>query len=396
MNIGDNQMKQFLPKLKEVSEHLNFLKKCFSKPQFNHAVKYIGGLIALNKKTISSISDASNDKDQSCLNKFFTQADWQEDDVQEKYINKVKPLTHRKRVSLVIDDSISKKTGKKIEEVQYHKDHSGKGYIFGHQIVTAMIVCVGLLLPLFPKLYSKKTQSKIEFAKQLIEYASAKIKLYQVIIDSWYVCNDIINLCKEKGLLLIGNIKSNRLIQLPKGGWIKLNKYYKHIAKKSLETIIVDDATYRIHSIIVKLKGVDPVKLIISQQWLEGKKKWSKPFYIICTKVKKSEVYILRNYAHRWSIETFHKDIKQNLGLEAYQMRLKKGITRHLILVALAYAVLKLIMFFKKVSWTIGESIRYIQDKEFDDLIIEIVSIEDKRERINRAKLLLLNGNAKV
>ena len=49
-------MKQILPKLKEVSKYLNFLKKCFTKPQFNHVKNYVGGLIALNKKTINSIT----------------------------------------------------------------------------------------------------------------------------------------------------------------------------------------------------------------------------------------------------------------------------------------------------------------------------------------------------
>ena len=50
-------MKQTLPKLKEVNKYLNFLKNCFTKPQFNHAKNYVGGLVALNKKTISSIWD---------------------------------------------------------------------------------------------------------------------------------------------------------------------------------------------------------------------------------------------------------------------------------------------------------------------------------------------------
>ena len=77
-------------------------------------------------------------------------------------------------------------------------------------------------------------------------------------------------------------------------------------------------------------------------------------------------------------------------------MRLRKGITRHIILVTLAYAILKLMMFFKNVYWTIGECINYIQDKEFDDLIIEIIEIDDKQERRRMAKLLLLNENAKV
>jgi hypothetical protein len=235
-------------------------------------------------------------------------------------------------------------------------------------------------------------------AKQIIEYASSKIRISQVIMDSWYVCNDIIKLCLKKGLTLIGNIKSNRLIQFGEDDWIKLGKYYKIISRKRKEfaTLIIDDKTYKVHSKIVKLKKVGEVKLIISRQWLEYKKKWSRPFYIICTDVSKSDICILREYTKRWSIETFHRDIKQNLGLEAYQMRLKKGITRHIILVTLAYAILKLMMFFKKVLWTICECIKYIQDKEFDNLIIEIVNIDDKNERMKMAREMLLNENAKV
>lgn len=392
-------MKQILPKLKEVNKYLNFLKNCFTKPQFNHIKNYVGGLIALNKKTIKNISISSKEeKNQSNLNRFLTESSWNEDDVQDRYIKKVNHQTKGKPVSLVIDDSISKKTGKHIEEAQYHKDHASKGYVFGHQIVTALIMCMGLLLPLFPKLYSKKTQSKIELAKQIIEYASSRIKISQVIIDSWYMCNDIIKLCLKKGLTLIGNVKSNRVIQFERGDWIKLSKYYKSISrkKKVFQTVVIDDATYKIHSIIVRLKKVGFVKIVISRQWLEDKKKWSRPFYIICTDVSKPDICVLREYTKRWSIETFHKDIKQNLGLEAYQMRLRKGITRHLILVTLAYATLKLMMFFKKVSWTIGECIKYIQDKEFDDLIIEVVCIDDRNERIRMAKEMLLNENAKV
>ena len=392
-------MKQILPKLKEVNKYLNFLKNCFTKPQFNHVKNYIGGLVALNKKTIKSISSSSKEeKDQSSLNRFLTESDWNEDDVQDRYVKKISHQTRGKPISLLIDDSISKKTGKQIEEAQYHKDHAGNGYVFGHQIVTALIICMGLLLPLFPKLYSKKTLSKIELAKQIIEYASSRIKISQVIIDSWYVCNDIIKLCLKKGITLIGNLKSNRVIQFEKGDWIKLGKYYKSVSrkKKAFQTVIIDDATYKLHSIVVRLKKVGFVKIVISRQWLADKKKWSRPFYIVCTDISKSDICVLKEYTKRWSIETFHKDIKQRLGLEAYQMRLKKGITRHIILVTLSYAILKLMMFFKKVSWTIGECIKYIQDKEFDDLIIEIVNIEDKKERIKMAKELLLNENAKV
>jgi hypothetical protein len=62
----------------------------------------------------------------------------------------------------------------------------------------------------------------------------------------------------------------------------------------------------------------------------------------------------------------------------------------------LAYAILKIMMFFKKVSWTIGECIKYIQNKEFDDLIIEVIETENIEERRTKAKQLFLNKNTKV
>ena len=113
-------MKQILPKLKEVNKYLSFLKNCFTKPQFNHVKNYVGGLIALNKKTISSISNSSREeKDQSNLNRFLTEAEWSEDEVQDRYVKKISHQTKRKPTSLIIDDSIAEKTGKHIEEVQY-------------------------------------------------------------------------------------------------------------------------------------------------------------------------------------------------------------------------------------------------------------------------------------
>ena len=165
-------MKKVFPEKTVLNQVISFAKKCFSKPQFKQVTKYVTGLITLQKKSISSISAASVVKqDQSSLNRFITEANWDEHKLEDRYTKKVQHLLGREKASLVIDYSLSKKTGKHIEETQFHKDHSGKGYVFGHQIVTALVKVREKALPLFPKLYSKKTQSKIEFAKDLIAFA---------------------------------------------------------------------------------------------------------------------------------------------------------------------------------------------------------------------------------
>jgi SRSO17 transposase len=121
----------------------------------------------LPHKSVSNIAASSvTQHNQSSLNRFLTCADWSAEALQYRYLKKVRHAFNREKASLVIDDSLSKKTGKHIAETQYHKDHSSEGYVFGHQIVTALVKAKEKVFPLFPKLYSKKTQSKIEFAKE--------------------------------------------------------------------------------------------------------------------------------------------------------------------------------------------------------------------------------------
>lgn len=354
-------MKPILPNVDAINSIISFAKKCFTKPQFKQVKTYLTGLITLPKKSISSISAASVRKqNQSSLNKFLTTSNWNEQKLENRYMKKVHHIFGRWKATLVIDDSLAKKTGKHIEETQYHKDHSGKGYVFGHQIITALVKVKEKAFPLFPKLYSKKTCSKIEFAKELITYSTSKLRLKEAVIDSWYTSTEIVKLCVKKGLDVIGCIKSNRSVSLKPGEWVKLSSFRKKLKPKNFQTVIIDDATYRVYEKVVRLKHIGFVKLLITQQRNEEKKRWSRTFYLISTNMEKSVVQVLRTYAQRWSIEVFHKDIKQNLGLEAYQVRGREGIIRHLILVVLAYAVLKLWMYFNNVVWSIGEAIRYI------------------------------------
>ena len=375
-------MKQILPKIEMLNSVISFSKKCFTKPQFAHFREYLGGLITLHNKTVSGIATASVERqDQSSLNRFLTCSDWDEKHLGDRYLKKVRHEFGREKALLVIDDSLSKKTGKHITEVQYHKDHAGDGYVFGHQIVTALVKVRDKVFPLFPELYSKKTCSKIQFAKELVSRAHEKLLLRTVVMDSWYMATEVIKHCLKKRLDVIGCFKSNRNVSFEIGEWTKLSTHSKTLKKKDFRVTIIDDETYRVHERIVRVKHIGMVKLLISQEWMNDEKKWSRPFYLISTNTQQSAVQIIRTYAQRWSIETFHRDIKQNLGLEAYQLRGRTGITRHLILVALAYAALKFWTRLKNVAWTIGETIRHIQGRIFDDLIITLVEEQNEEKR---------------
>jgi hypothetical protein len=51
---------------------------------------------------------------------------------------------------------------------------------------------------------------------------------------------------------------------------------------------------------------------------------------------------ILQTYMLRWSIEGFHRDAKQSLGLDDYQVRKINGVKRHISMVFLADTIMQL------------------------------------------------------
>jgi len=77
-------------------------------------------------------------------------------------------------------------------------------------------------------------------------------------------------------------------------------------------------------------------------------------------------------------------------------LRKKEGIVRHAIFSSIAYAALKLFMFLRGLSMTIGECCAYVQDKEMDDFIKEIIEIEDRETRINMFEEVFIRKTAKV
>lgn len=334
----------------------------------------MGGLVTLQNKTVEGITCASiSVSDQSSQNRFLTASTWSEQELEQKYFSVLRREFAHESAFLVIDDTLNEKTGHAMEEAQYHRDHCSNGFLFGHQCVTALLTVRGKLFPLFPRLYSKKTESKIDIAKEIIVQTAEKIRLRSVLLDSWYVTTDIVKLCLRRKIDVIGCLKSNRNVSLCPGQWKKLGTWAKTLKEEQFTPLEIDDETYRVHEVVGRFKHIGVVKILVTQQWNEQTQKWSKLFFLMATNTTLTPAYIIRTYLRRWTIETFHRDVKQHLGFGAYQMRKKQGITRHLILATLAFAILKLWMLRHNVQWTIGQVIRHIQEKLFDTLLLAIV-----------------------
>jgi hypothetical protein len=389
-------MKQILPELKELNKHLTFAKKAFTKRGFRHFSAYIDGLITLNKKTVKQISKASLEENHhSAISRILTSSSFEQELLEKRYLKKLAHFMKGMKVSLIFDDTLVEHNGKSIEETQSHKDHAQDSFIAGHQFFTAILHTELMQLPLFPRLYSKNTDSKIEMAKDTIDTLCMFVKLHSVVFDSWYSDKKIIKKCMTRNITVVCSIKTNRVISKKEGEWKPLASFSKKVKLSEMEVTVVDDSTFKIKEVRAKLSGIPFVKLIISREW-DQKRKWGKRFHLISTNTQDTPAQIIRHYAIRWCIETYHRDIKQNLGFAGGFFRKKEGIVRHAIFSTLAYAILKLFMFSRGMTMTIGECIAYIQNKGMDDLVLEIVEIEDKAERMELFKEVFISKSAKV
>ena len=113
-------------------------------------------------------------------------------------------ITVRDVVFLIVDDTLAKKTGKKITGCGWHKDHAqNMANVFGHQWVLSALLCKEFLFPLWARLYHPKGtrgcgpfQTKIALAQKIIKALALPIpcKVY-VLADSWYWAKTVAQVC---------------------------------------------------------------------------------------------------------------------------------------------------------------------------------------------------------
>lgn len=382
-----------LAELKEAIEHLKFCRKFFTKSGFRHAVNYISGLITLDKKTVKKIAKACPDEKSSAMNRILTEAKFEKELFEERYLKKLRFMFSNSKIYLLLDDTLVEHNGGLIEETQNHFDHNTNGYIKGHQFFTAILYTPHLQLPIFPELYSKNTDSKIEMANKLVnKLVSNKLPINTVLFDSWYSDKNLIKTCLNAKIRVVCAIKTNRKIKL-----FKARKFYslsfisKQIRMKKLyECKIGDNRIYGTWSNEVWLNKLPLMRLVTSHEIIDNKLS-DHAIHLISTNLKDTVEDVIKTYKIRWHIETYHRDIKQNFGFAKAFFRKKEGIVRHAIFVAVAYAILKLFMYTNGLIMTIGECCEYLKNKAEYDLVANLIDIEDKATRISCFKKIFIS-----
>jgi hypothetical protein len=364
---------------------LEEFRPCFSKPQFRNFSTYTLGLIACEgKKNIDAINRCFlNAKDQSSLNRFLTQSPWNLQKLEEKRLSMSRclPVEEGSTGYLLVDDTINRKTGKHMEEAGYHFDSAQGKAVWGHDIVTTHYVNGETEYPVRLSLYVKKKtcQKEQRVFKTKIQLAIGQIEAFMppagtnvvVAFDSWFFCRQIVEAVAAKGWDWVTQAESNRLVCL-NGEETNVTALASGLLEKQFKTVKVKGEEFSLCGFEVWMSKVGSVKLVVAKE----KEEDGFHFYV-SNRLDWSAKQVLLAYKVRQSIDVFYRDAKQNLGLEAYQMRRGRGAIIHWHLAFNAYTLLALLRrsacldsrLLRRCLATLGDVCRYVKDQCFRRLV---------------------------
>ena len=387
---------EFPQVVKEAQAYFGDLFSCV--PQREHFAEYLTGLLLAERKTVSGINrEFAHAGDQSCLNRFLTDAEW---DVEA--VNRRRLQLHQEDADtrysphgvIPIDNVLIDHDGHMIADVGWFWDHAEHRHKIAHDYLFINYVCPsGKHYPLDFRRFRKRELCEacgIAFTdhnvlvRELVAWVCAEKIPGDFTFDSYFTTAENLNFIhaqkNERGesRAYVGDLKINRKL-IWKGKIIKANELAKLIPAADRKEIRRGDRRQWYFTATLAIPGVDHrVRIVI----LWDQKNDKEPCKVIVTNRTTWEVKrILQVYGQRWTgTETFHRDGKQQLGMGACQLRDGQGQTRHMHLVMLAYSLLmRQLRAWRAKEWalerltTIGEACRAMLRESLRNTITWVV-----------------------
>ena len=131
---------------KIVEDALQYFADLFScEPQRRHFAEYLTGLMVAQNKTVTGInSEFVETTDQSCLNRFLTEVNWDPQTLNQRRLELLQkdPTTrYHDQGVIAIDDVLVDHEGKLIEDVGWFWDHAEDRYKIAHDYLFINYVC---------------------------------------------------------------------------------------------------------------------------------------------------------------------------------------------------------------------------------------------------------------
>lgn len=323
-----------------------------TKPQQRHLWLAVVGLIGmLQRRTLTGLSRQPGvERHESSVKRFMTASPWDDGKVRTEVRRAVLAAVGRQPagtgIELVIDDTVTPKYGRHMEGLGRH--YCNGQIVWGHCKVTLSVVVGEVKVPWDFRIYVPKSvaraqglafATKLELAREMLAgFPDLAGRRVCVLFDSFYLSKALLAyICQERRWDLVARIEANRKayyrgreLELPRIAAGQSGSWWEPLSGQGdLEGGGLKVGLW--HGI----RG----QLVMTRRDGEG---LEAVHYLVTNRRDLSALQVVRLYARRWYIETYHRDAKQLLGLAHYQMRCLAGLRRHWLLVDLAYTALRL------------------------------------------------------
>ncbi|MFZ1755459.1 MAG: transposase [Caldilineaceae bacterium] len=371
-----------------VTDNLSWFRPEFAtREQEKHFCEYVTGLIAGDKATVTAINGLFlNNNDQSALNRFMTQAKWDEEGVNRRRVAYEMARLGRRPVSaeagrLILDDTLAHHTHCSMQGLAYLRDHSINRNVWAHNVVTSYYVNRSDQFPVDFRLYfqfNRKYEDEVlrqavvqlrqrygleslrayllklisyhyreqlyhpktELAGKLVEQAVAwELPFSVVLFDSWFLRWPLIEAIQDAGKDWVGACPKDRLV-LVDNQWVQISDYIATIPATDYRPYRIGSHLFWAFSQVLAMKPLNRQRVRIVASYEDEVKPDKTPHFYTTNRKEWEPKRILSTYLDRWPTETFNEDVKGNLGFEDYQLRQLTAIRRHWYLSFVAYSLL--------------------------------------------------------
>lgn len=231
----------------------------------------------------------------------------------------------RRRVRLVLDDTLLPHSWASQQEgLQLLWDVVIKAYRLAHQLVVVSVV-VGDGTEAFPLLLhlvaATPGATKVTQAVQALYALDERLERWglsldglDLVTDHWYLKPAVVETAQQVGLVLTTTLARNECVQLADGTAISLDRLlYQLVRQAPHHDPRLDDRGYY-WRVAITHKLLGPALLIVRRRAVHQGKYFTYDFLVTTNRTAKA-ITVIRLLQHRWTIDVFFRESKQQLGL---------------------------------------------------------------------------------